>query len=319
MSLRSISFLTSLASASLFVLASPRSAFAQDSAPTVVTPAPGTAAAAAPAPSQVPITATCSLGDHPGIEDGEARTAADLVCHELAKQGATNTAHEVRFGKLGGKTIVTVASRSGNAYDERRTMLEGMEELPVAAPRLAGSIADGRSLEETKTVDSVLSAEARAAKVQRGQIGFEMGLFGATSMGEASGGSGGVDLGLVYRAGSLAVTSHGRAGGIGSSKDKIGLASLDVGGRYYLSNGDTAPYAGAGVELLYVDMTRSAGPDPDGSGLAAFAELGVETLRSHHASLTASIRVDAPFFTLSASNLTVYSAPVSLNAGLSFH
>src|SRR5687767_3338588 len=41
--------------------------------PAVVTPAPNQAAAAAPAPSAVPITATCQLGEHPGVDEAEAR------------------------------------------------------------------------------------------------------------------------------------------------------------------------------------------------------------------------------------------------------
>ncbi len=306
-----VSFASTIAVSSL--------AFAQDPAPKIVTPAPGQAAAAAPSPTPQAITATCSLGDHPGVEDAEAHTAADLVCHELAKQGATNTAHEIRFGKLGGKTLVTVASRNGNTYDERRTLLTGMDELPVAAPRLAGSLSDGRALEETKNVDNVLDSEARRAKVQPGQMGFEMGLFGMTGMGAASGASGGVDLGIVYRATSFAVTSRGRAGGIGSSEEKLGTASLDVGGRYYLSSSDTAPFLGAGIELIYLDATRS-GSDADGSGMGAFGELGIETLRSNHVALTASLRVDAPFFALQGYGTdSLYVAPVSLNAGLLFH
>lgn len=309
--------------ASLFALvAASGTAFAQDAVaptPAVVTPAPGQAAAAAPSPAPVPITATCTLGDHPGITEDEARTAADVVCHELAKQRATNTAHEVRFGKLGGKTLITVASRSGNAYDERRTLLTGMDELPDAAPRLAGALSDGRSLEETKNVDNVLSSEARQPKVQRGQMGFDAALFGMTSMGQSSGASGGIELGLVYRAGNWGVTSRGRAGGIGSDKDKIGTASLDVGGRAYLSSGETAPFLGAGVELIYLDLTSSKGPDVEGSGIGAFGEIGVEMLRTHHTALTASVRVDAPFFGLSSYSASQYVAPASLNVGMLFH
>lgn len=324
---RKTGLVTSLAMASLVTtfFAAPRAAFAEEppepSEPSepVVTPPPGTAAAAAPAPAQVPITATCSLGEHRGIDADEARTAADLLCHELAKQGATNTAHEVRFGKLGGKTLVTIASRRGNTYDERRTMLNGMEELPVAAPRLAGAIADGRSLDETKTVDNVLQSEARRPTVQPGQMGFQMGLFGMTSAGEASGASAGVDLGLVYRAGSFAVTSRGRAGGIGSSEDKVVTASLDVGGRFYTSSADTALFLGAGLELLYLNLERSGATDIDGSGLGAFGEIGVEALRSNHVTLTASLRADAPFFMLSGHETTGYAVPLSLNAGIFFH
>lgn len=286
--------------------------------PNVVAPAPGQAAASAPSSAAVPITATCSLGDHPGIEDDEAQTAADVLCHELAKLRATTTQHEVRFGKLGGKVLVTIASRSGNTYDERRSLLTSMDELPVAAPRLASALENGQSVEETRNVDNVLATETRTPKVQRGQMGFDGGIFGMTSIGASAGGSAGVNLGLLYRAGSFGVSSQGRAGGIGSSDAKIGLASLDIGARYYLSDAEVAPFVGAGLELAYFDLSRSNGAGIDGSGLAGFGQLGMEFLRSHHAALSTSLRVDAPFFELGSGPQARYVLPISLNIGIMF-
>lgn len=301
-------------------------AFAQEPLPSeapatqpVVTPAPGQAAASAPSRTAIPITATCSLGDHPGIDPDEAKTAADVLCHELAKVGATNSVHEIRFGKLGGKLLVTVASREGNKYDERRTLLAGMDELPVAAPRLAGALADGRSLEETRNVDNVLASEARSPKVQRGQMGFDGGIFGMTGLGAASGGAGGVHLGLLYRAGSFGISSHGRAGGIGSGEKKISTASIDFGGRYYLTNADIAPFVGVGVGLSYFELQREKAPSLDGSGFGAYGVVGLEMFRSQHAALSASLRIDAPFYELGSASDARYVAPLSLNVGLVFH
>jgi hypothetical protein len=295
------------------------SAFADEpvpapSVPVQVTPAPGQAAASAPSPAAVPITATCALGDHPGVDEAEARTGADVICHDLAKEGATNTAHEVRFGKLGGKLLVTVASRNGNAYDERRALLTSMDELPVAGPRLAGALSNGRPLEETKTVDNVLNSETRAPKTERGQMGFDMGLFGMTGAHSDAGAAGGIHMGLVYRAGNLGITSHGRAGGIGSGDDKIVTASIDVGARYYFSNGETAAFLGGGIGLAYFNMVNSD-KERSGSGIAPFAEVGVDMLRTHHTALTASFRADAPLFSLNST----YLVPLSLNVGVMFH
>ncbi|HVH44715.1 MAG TPA: hypothetical protein VM925_20320 [Labilithrix sp.] len=324
-----VSFLVSSAFV-VAALATSSSAFADDplptppNAPTEVKPAPGQAAASAPSPAAVPITATCSLGDHPGVDDAEARTGADVVCHELAKQGATNTQHEIRFGKLGGRTLVTVASRNGNAYDERRTLLTGMDELPVAAPRLAGSLSDGRSLEDTRTVDNVLASEARAPKVQRGQMGFDGGLFGMTGIGADAGAAGGVHMGLLYRAGSFGLSGHGRAGGIGSGDNKLGTASLDIGARYYFSTGEVAPFVGGGLGLAYFDLScrRSNAMAPpcggDGSGFAGYGLVGMEFFRAHHAALSASLRADAPFFALGSGSDSKYVVPLSLNVGFVF-
>lgn len=314
-------FIATSSVVSAFVFASivfaSSSARAQD--PAVVQPEPGQAAAAAPAPTAIPITATCTLGDHPGVSDAEARTAADVVCHELAKQRATNTAHEVRFGTLGGKTLVTVASRSGNSYDERRTFLAGLDEIHVAAPRLVTSLVEGKPLEETRSVDNVLASETRQTKVQRGQVGFDGGLFGTTALGAAAGASGGIDLGLLYRAGSFGVSSRGRAGGIGSAKEKVGLATLDVGARWYLSNSDVSPFVGAGLGLTYVNLTQNSGQSLDGSGFGGHVVAGVELMRTHHTAASVSVRLDTPFFEVEGGRKTAYVVPASLNVGLLFH
>ncbi len=325
---RPASSLVSLTAATVLALvahAADARAEGPDSSPTAapaapkVQPDPGQAAAAAPAPSSIPITATCSLGDHPGISEAEARTGADIVCHELAKARATNTAHEIRFGTLGGKTMVTVASRNGNAYDERRVFLAGLDELHVAAPRLATSLASGKSLDETREVDNVLASETRQSKVQRGQVGFDGGFFGTTALGAAAGASGGIDLGLLYRGGSFGLSSHGRAGGIGSAERKIGLATFDVGARLYLSSSEIAPFVGAGLGLAYVSLSRDAASGLEGSGFAGHVVVGVELLRSHHTAASLSVRVDTPFFEIASRDASAYVMPASLNVGLLFH
>jgi hypothetical protein len=287
--------------------------------PKVVEPAPGQAAAAAPAAEGIAITATCSLGDHHGVDEPEARTAADVVCHELARRGATNTQHEVRFGKLGGRTMVTLASRSGNAYDERRTFVTGLDEIHVAGPRVADALATGKPLDETRTVDNVLTSETTPSKVQRGSSVVDGSLFGVTALNTSGGASAGVDIGFTYRAGSIGIGAHGRAGGIGSGEEKIALASLDVGGRLYFSSGDTSPFLGAGLGVSHFALSRDRGPDVKGSGVGAYATLGLEMLRTHHMGFTTSLRADTPFYALEGSSLKQYVVPLSLNLGLIFH
>lgn len=299
--------------------------------PASVAPAP-VAAAAAPSPSATPITATCSLGVHDGIDPAEAHTAADVLCHELARQGATNAQHEIRMGKLGGKVLVTLAARNGQTYDERRAFVAGMEEISVAAPRLVSSLVEGKSVADTRDVDNVLTAEQRQAKVQRGQMGFDGAIFGMTGMGADSGSAAGLDLGLLYRAGSFGLGAHGRAGGIGSSDTKLGSASLDIGGRYYLTNSDFAPFAGGGVALSYFQLNRERNSDLKGSGLGAYAQVGAEMFRTHHMALAVSLRLDMPFYELQGSTYVYsqtgpgsrvedsrYVMPLSLNVGFVFH
>ncbi|MBX3226729.1 MAG: hypothetical protein KIT84_39085 [Labilithrix sp.] len=307
-------------------------ASAADPAPvaeTVVEPAPGQAAASAPSPSAIPITATCTLGDRTGVDEAEAKTAADIICHELAKRGATNTNHEVRFGKLGGKTLLTVAARNGNAYDEARTFINGMDEVEVAGPRLVSSLVDGKPVAETRTVDNVLANETRAPKTQRGSVMANLGMFGTTSLGETSAASAGFDVGIGYRAGAFGLTSSGRLGGIGSSENKVSTASLDLGGRLYIGESDIAPFVGAGFAVSYFHLSRETQGELKGSGASAFTTVGVEALRSHHMGLVVAARLDLPFYELEGSNynpdllraekVSAYTMPISLQVGLVFH
>ena len=294
-------------------------AAAQPPAPAVVEPAPGQAAAAPPSSTATRLTATCSLGDHPGVDPDEARTAADVVCHELARRGATNTEHEVRFGKLGGRTMVTLASRAGNTYDERRTFVSSLDEIDVAGPRLSEALASGKPLDETRNVDNVLASESHTARMQRGSMAAEASVFGATSLGAAAGASAGVALGFRYRAGNVGIGMSGRAGGIGSSDEKLSLASVDVGGRFYLTTGETAPYVGAGLGFAYFQVRHKEVGGQDGSGLGAFGEVGVELLRTHSVAMAASVRSDVPFFALQSASTSTYVVPLSFNLGLLFH
>ncbi len=43
-----------------------------------------------PAVAQDDTSAACLIGDHPGIPESDAQTAALLVCDELRKQGIPN-------------------------------------------------------------------------------------------------------------------------------------------------------------------------------------------------------------------------------------
>lgn len=310
-----------------------------------VEPVPGQAAAAAPSSAPIAITATCSLGERAGVDLADAKTAADIVCHELAKRGATNTSHELRFGKLGGRTMVTLAARSGNEYNEARTFVNGLEEMDVAGPRLVTSLVEGKPMDQTRTIDNVMTDEQRMPKQVGGSVMATLGMFGGSSVGETSAASAGFDVGIGYRSGHLGLAADGRLGGIGSGASKLGSASLDVGARAYVSDSDISPFIGGGFEVSY--FKRNSDGDEaslDGSGAGAFATVGVEMLRAHHIGLVVSGRVDLPFYSLEGEryitqaspstssypgsypsyntrneHVSSYVVPISLNVGLVFH
>lgn len=284
---------------------------------------------ALPAPPPAP-TAPCALGDHSGVDEADARTAADLVCHDLAERGARG-AHSVRFGKLGGRVLVTVRAEGG---DERRVVLSSIDEITVASPRLAAAIAEGKPLDETQTVSNVLREEARPVVSKPGQMGFNGGLFGVAPGGQGAAPSPGVDLGLLYQAGRFGVGAAGRlAPAVGDGPAVLSYVVLGTGGRFYLGEGDVSPFAGAGASyasLCVKDRSDGMGGDEAcGTGFGGYGELGVEALRTHRVSFAATARADVPFFALhgsdyvvatrSSSTTTRYTVPVSIMIGMLFH
>lgn len=309
-----------------------------------VEPAPGQAAAAAPSSTPIAITATCSLGEHTGVEEVDAKTAADIVCHELAKRGATSTNHELRFGKLGGHTLVTLASRHGNEYNEVRTSINGLDEMEIAGPRLVSSLTENKTMEQTRTIDNVMVNEQRTPKQAGGSVMATMGMYGTSSLGETSSASAGFDIGIGYRTGHFGLAASGRAGGIGSGSTKLGNVSLDIGGRLYLTDGDISPFIGAGFAVSYFHRYAEHNADLgelSGSGASSFATVGLEVLRAHHIGLVVSGRLDLPFYSLEGErrgaittvgtgmyayqtrgdnqHVSTYVMPISLNVGLVFH
>src|SRR5262245_33841734 len=89
-------------------------------------------------------TMQCTLGPHPGVDDVDAQTTADVVCHELAQKGQAGS-REVRMGKLGGRVLLVVG--------DQRVMMNSLEEVPSAATRIASASAEGKTVDETPNVD----------------------------------------------------------------------------------------------------------------------------------------------------------------------
>lgn len=258
----------------------------------------------------------CRVTERGGVAPDDARTAADLLCGELAERDAPAAGYDVRFGRLEGKVVVTVTNVSRQT--SQRLVLGGLSEMPVASKRMAIAFKAERPVAETEGADTVMASEARSPVVKAGQTAGFFGLVGATSA-TSMGAAGGFDLGLDYRLSHVALGAHGRAGGIGSSDRKLAFVSADIGVRAYPWEGDTAPFLGGGVVLGYFnaiggDAAGFERRDRSGSGLGSFAELGVEMFRTARIGFRASLRADLPFYTLDGQ----YDVPLAMNVGLSF-
>lgn len=258
--------------------------------------------------------ATCVLSDHTGVDDDEAKTAAEVVCHELSSR-APAASFDVRLGKLNGRVLVTVGTPDGHRV---RTFLSGLDELDIAAPRLASSLIEEKPLAETRNVDNVIAEEGRMPKKVATTSGAVMGMFVLSSVGASSAPSAGIDVGLAFRTGHFGLTGNGRLGGMGSGDTKISTVLVDVGAKLYITDGEWAPFVGAGAGLSR--FSRQA-PDGDraGSGGEAFATAGLEMMRTAHVGFVLAARVDLPFYALEGAGKSTYAAPVSLGVALAFH
>ena len=285
---------------------------------------------------------TCHVGDHDGFDDADARTSADLFCGELASHHATMGVYDVRFGKLGSRVLFSARQRASG--EERRVLLQSIEEVPVAAARLVEAIAEKQSVAETQNVDNVLSTESRKPKAKSGSVGVYFGLVGMTALAMTPSASGGFELGIGFRTGRAMIGGNFRAGGIGSGDHKLGFVSLDFGGRYYLSDSDTAGFLGGGLGVSYLHATGEepgwADESPVGSGFGANLQGGIALFRSSSTAASISLRADLPFFALKGewrggpaygnysygsnynpppkTTTAFYAVPLSLNFGFTF-
>lgn len=311
-------------------------------AASLVAPMPASAQEeeAAPAPIAYAVP-PCRLGGHGGIEDADAQTAASLVCAEVSHAGAPLDArYRVMLGKLGSILILQVAregAQPGTTVDSREIRLQGIEEVSVAAPRIAESIVHGTPLKETEKVDNLVLEETRAPKTKPGKSHFTFGLVGALPpLDRGMEAAPGVSVGLHYETKSFEIGGDLRGGGSsGSQSLKTSFVMLSIGARYFTSDSNVSPYAGGGLSWDGLNLHLPNGFGGDNSGLGAYADAGVEMLRTHHAHLAFGARLDLPFFALSGNDdvaldssgygsrstparSSFYYAPLSLEARLTF-
>ena len=310
-------------------------ALAQEPPPPLPPPAaPPMVAESAPREDTLTVAGgyTCIVGEHAGVDRDDARTAADVICHGLAAHGAHPGVYDIRIGKLGGKLLLVLTERATN--DERRVFIQGVEEVPVASERLVAGLVEHKTLEQTESVDNVVSSESRTPKQKTVQPGVILGLTGQSAVGGPTTASGGIEIDMQFRLKSLALLGQGRAGGIGSSDNKLGYASLGVGVRYFLADSDVAPFIGGGLMFAYFQANEGNSPAFDGSGFGAYGELGVAFMRTSHVGGVVNLRADVPMFSLTqsageyydyasssytqGSTSSMYLVPLSLNVGLSF-
>lgn len=262
----------------------------------------------------------CELRQESGLAEADARTASALICEELKRESGASGAYAVTLGALG-QAIVVVASREDGAAS-LTVEVANMEEMPLAARRIAVALAHGRSLQSGQRVDNLLEAETRVPLNKKGSLKFVTGVqdlespgFGARSVG--------FSLGLLYVTPRFALPVEARFGWGSEAYPaaRLGLAALSIGARRYVSDRNASPFFGGGLSLLRLDAERGSYPDSYGYGprpgsddyfyadrtsVSPYLEAGVELLRLHRGRVLFHVRADFPTAALETQPVPCY-------------
>lgn len=281
-------------------------------------------------------------------------TVAGLVCEALSQAGASvdnrpvppsaaagaQAAYRVELRPLGQNVIlvVTLEAPLGAAQESRSLRLSRLEEVPVAAPRIAEALVSGKPVSQTAKVDTLVGEDSRPLVKKHGELKAGIGVLGFGIPSSDVLGGYGVLGQLFYEERDYAVGAQVRFGGSSSSSGDATLDDITLGARYFFSDADITPVLGAGVGILWLDFRGDKIPSSaaglgttygtpyysrkhfDGAGLAAHVEAGVEFMRMHDVRFDVLLRLDAPLYQLHDSQTgdDRYALPISLMASYSF-
>ena len=264
--------------------------------------------------AQTDTPAVCLIGDHPGIPESDAQTAALLVCDELRKQGisitnpvyeapASASAYRVVLRRLGEKIIVRLSHEKpiGTIIIERQITLANIEEMIPAAPRLVDALVHDKPIDDTVDMETVTEQEARELRKISGESLWNLGIFGTFVPGTDIAAEPGYGMGWSYQTPSYAVGTDFQfaASGYEDNGNDFLFFSWGIGGRYFLNKQNISPYMGGGLAIVSVNYGSDLFFDSDeDTGLGVYGVVGIEALRLTQSRLNLELRLDRPFFSL---------------------
>ena len=269
------------------------------------------------------------IGDHQGIDETDARSAALLIALELRKLGisvsdpvyevsTSANVYRITFNRLGGKILVHLRQEMplGTIVVERQLWIASIEEMIAAAPRLVDALVHNKPIDSTVDIETVTGEETRELKKVTGESLWTMGLFGTLIPGTNLNSELGFEVGLSYERPVYAVETEFRlTGGEEPGGTSFIFGSWSIGGRYFFNKQNISPYIGGGLALVgtnyqtkvakrerdwfsdewgYYDDYNSEGD----SGMGAYVIGGIEMLRLSRNRLKLELRVDRPLFRL---------------------
>lgn len=270
-----------------------------------------------------PATATVLIGEHIGIEEIDAQSAAMLIATEFRKLGVpvddpvgrtrtSGTVYRITFNRLGQKILVKLSQEMplGTVLDEKQLWIDNIEEVIKAAPRLVDALVNDKEIEQVIDMETVTSHEAAELNKKPGESLWNMGIFGAFIPGTDATANPGYEFGWSYETPKYGVGTEFR---LSAKEYEYMFASWSIGGRYFFNANNVSPYVGGGLSIFggsyedsyyYDDYDYFNGyyyeDDESGenSGLGAYFVGGISMLRLTKSRLKLEIRIDRPFFSL---------------------
>ena len=255
--------------------------------------------------SEADTPAICLIGDHPGISDSDAQTAALLVCDELHKQGisitdpvyeAPDTANVYRvvFRRINGQVLFRLSQETsdGTIIAERQLTLANIEEMIPAAPRLVDALVHRKPIDATVDMESVTKPETHELRKMAGPF---IGGFGILVPGTGIAGAG-YRMGWFYQTPAYAMGADYEFALGGERSGPFLFDGLDlfnsvaIKGRYFLNKRNISPYVGGGLALLVLINSRY-----EYGGLSTYGVVGIETRHLPQVRANLELRIDRPF------------------------
>ena len=290
---------------------------------------------------QANVPAVCLIGDHPGILESDAQTAALLVCDELRKQGisvsdpvyeapASANVYRVVLRRLGEKIIVRLSQENpvGTIITERQLTLANIEEMIPAAPRLVDALVHNKPIDDTVDMETVTEQEARELRKISGESLWNIGILATFIPGADIAAEPGYEWGWSYQTPTYAVGTEFRGSGSGGDEDsdEFSFFAWSIGGRYFFNKRNISPYVGGGFSIINISYEAKERPvrnqpsfssddwwhDDDWpydsgreskSKLGAYGVAGIEALRLTESRLKLELRIDRPFFSLPSKDI----------------
>ncbi len=289
-----------------------------------------------------PDTAVCLIGDHLGIIEFDAQTAARLICDALRKQGisvsepvykapASTSAYRLVLRRLGRKIFVRLSQENpiGTIIIERQMTLANIEEMIPVAPRLVDALIHDKPIDSTVEIEDHTEQETRMHRRMSSEHFWSTGIFGTFIPGTDITGAPGFEAGWYSDTPAYAVGSEYRVSWRSTNnkddRDSFFFHTVSIGGHLLSKKRNISPYVGGGLSItgaIYRKKVKTKKPtlyydhryDSEyESGFGFYGVVGIEALRFNKGRLKFQIRVDRPFFKLPNQDLMPITFGVSLS------